>query len=196
MSAALAAQAGLMLWSYRNPVLLIAGVILGLPLVLSALVAVVFAPLAASGHELVDPLPAARLTQPFGCTDLELEPWSVGCPGHHFHSGIDLGAPAGTPVLAASAGVVMVGKDPRGYGTFVVVRRDDEVSTFYGHLSAVLVESGDYVGAGEVIGETGSSGNSTGPHLHFEVRVGGEPVDPLPMLPARRTVGGGAVPPL
>jgi len=195
VSAALAVQAGLTLWSYRKPILLIAGVILGLPLVLSALVAVVFAPLPGSDRELADPLRAARLTQPFGCTGLELEPWSVGCPSHHFHSGIDLGAPVGSLVRAASPGVVKVGQDPRGYGTFVVVRRDAEFSTLYGHLSAVLVESGEYVGAGEVLGETGSSGNSTGPHLHFEVRVAGEPVDPLPMLAARIAAGGGAAPP-
>jgi len=192
VSPALAVQAGLTLWSYRKPILLIAGVVLGAPLVLIALLALVFAPLPSPDHVLADPLPAAPLTQGFGCTSLELEPWSVGCATRHFHSGIDLAAPLGCPVLAASPGVVMVGRDPHGYGMFVVIRRDGELSTLYGHLSVVLVESGDYVGAGDVIGHTGSTGNSTGPHLHFEVRVGGQPVDPLPMLPARPTVGGGA----
>lgn len=192
MNPVLVAKAGLTLWSYRKPILLIAGVVLGVPLVLSGLLALVLAPLPSADHVLADPLPAALLTQPFGCTSLELEPWSGGCSTHHFHSGIDLAAPLGCPVLAASPGVAMVGRDPHGYGMFIVIRRDGELSTLYGHLSVVLVESGDYVGVGDVIGHTGSTGNSTGPHLHFEVRVAGQPVDPLPMLPARWTAGGGA----
>lgn len=195
MSPVLAVQAGLTIWSYRKPILLIAGVVLAVPLVLIGLLAMVLAPSPSPDHLLADPLPAALLTQPFGCTSHQFEPWSLGCPTHHFHSGIDLGAPLGCPVLAASPGVVMAGRDPHGYGMFVVIRRDSEFSTLYGHLSVVLVESGDYVGAGDVIGQTGSTGNSTGPHLHFEVRVAGQPVDPLPMLPARWTVGGGARPP-
>lgn len=193
MSAALAAQAGLTLWSYRKPLLLLGGMVLAVPLLLSDVVAAVFATL--PGGVLTDPLPGAPMTQPFGCTALDREPWSAICATHHVHTGIDLGAPEGSSVLAASSGVATVGNDPIGYGIFVVVRRDDLVSTIYGHLSRTLVESGDAVAAGQLIGEIGSTGNSTGPHLHFEVRVAGQPVDPLPMLAPRVGAGGDVTPP-
>jgi murein DD-endopeptidase MepM/ murein hydrolase activator NlpD len=194
MSPALAAQAGLTIWSYRKPILLLAGIVVAIPLLLAALVAAVFASLAGAGQPQADPLPAAVVTQSFGCTSLEQEPWSATCPSHHFHSGIDLAAPQGTPVHAASSGVVKVGHDRTGYGLFIVVRGDDGLSTLYGHLSRVEVESGDTVAAGDVIGEVGSTGNSTGPHLHFEVRVAGRPVDPLPMLARHLVAGGDAAP--
>ncbi len=194
MSAAIAVQAGLTLWSYRKPILLLVGVVLAGPLLLASLVAALFASLAGAGQPQADPLPAAVVTQPFGCTTLELEPWSASCPSHHFHSGIDLAAPQGSPVHAASSGVVKVGNDRTGYGLFIVVRGDDGLSTLYGHLSLVDVESGDAVAAGDVIGGVGSTGNSTGPHLHFEVRVAGRPVDPWPMLAHHPVAGGDATP--
>jgi murein DD-endopeptidase MepM/ murein hydrolase activator NlpD len=98
----------------------------------------------------------------------------------------------GTPVYAASEGVARVDDNPDGYGLFVIVRRDDQLSTVYGHLSLVLVNSGDTIAAGQLIAETGSSGRSTGPHLHFEVRVGGAPVDPLPLVGPHLSAGGDA----
>ncbi len=192
MSAVLAVQAGLTLWSYRKPLLAAAGLVLALPLLLILLVAGMFAPLPQPGQLLWDPLPGALVTQPFGCSDLGLEPWSSTCPSHHFHSGVDLGAAEGTPVYAASAGVATVDDNPDGYGLFVIIRRDDQLSTLYGHLSLVLVESGDAIAAGQAIAETGSSGRTTGPHLHFEVRVAGTPVDPLPMVGPHLSAGGDA----
>jgi murein DD-endopeptidase MepM/ murein hydrolase activator NlpD len=192
VSATLAVQAGLTLWSFRKPLLTAAALVLALPLVLIMLVAGMFGPSPEPGALLSDPLPGAPVTQPFGCSDLGLEPWSFTCPSHHFHSGVDLGAAEGTPVYAASAGVAKVDDNPDGYGLFIVVRRDDQLSTVYGHLALVLVESGDSVAGGQVIAETGSSGRSTGPHLHFEVWVAGAPVDPLPMLGQHLSAGGDA----
>src|SRR5207245_1555950 len=82
--------------------------VLVLHLLLIMLLAGMFAPLPEPGQVLFDPLPGALVTQPFGCSDLDLEPWSFTCPSHHFHSGVDLEAAEGTPVYAASAGVAMV----------------------------------------------------------------------------------------
>ncbi|HIK30182.1 MAG TPA: M23 family metallopeptidase [Oscillatoriales cyanobacterium M59_W2019_021] len=91
--------------------------------------------------------------------------------GSRFHSGTDLGAPAGTPVVAALAGQVSVANFLGGYGLAVVLQHEKATKeTLYGHLSEILVKPGDEVKQGEVIGLVGSTGLSTGPHLHFEVR--------------------------
>jgi murein DD-endopeptidase MepM/ murein hydrolase activator NlpD len=124
------------------------------------------------------------LSQPYGCTAFLLEPAAAWCATGHFHGGIDMAASMGTPVFAAAGGVVHVGQSPAGYGLYVLVDRGDDVATLYGHLSAVDVTEGALVTAGDRIGEVGSSGFSTGPHLHFEVRRAGRPVDPQPLLPA------------
>ena len=124
----------------------------------------------------------ARETQGFGCTALELEPPDPDCPTGHRHDGIDLAAPEGSPVRAAAAGTATVVDTAGGYGLHVLLRHDPILSTLYGHLSAALVKSGDSVAAGAPIGLVGSTGLSTGPHLHFEVRRGGSPVDPVPYL--------------
>jgi hypothetical protein len=97
------------------------------------------------------------------------------------HTGIDIPAPAGTPVVAVAGGVAEV-LTRTGYGLYVVVR-GVHADYYYAHLSrARVVKSGDTVFPGQVIGEVGSTGDSTGPHLHFEVRIGGQPVDPLAVL--------------
>jgi murein DD-endopeptidase MepM/ murein hydrolase activator NlpD len=132
----------------------------------------------------------ATLTQPFGCTSLEIEPWSSACPDHHFHSGVDLAAPLDTPVYAASSGLVSLRREPGGYGLYILVTRDPQLSTLYGHLDWPLVQAGDVVAAGQAIALMGSTGNSTGPHLHFEVRIAGVPVDPLPLLNDLKGGGG------
>jgi murein DD-endopeptidase MepM/ murein hydrolase activator NlpD len=149
------------------------------------------AQLDALAGRLVPPVGEATLTQPFGCSPFLLEPWSDQCPGRHFHSGIDLAAPIGSSIFAANEGTVSAGEDPSGYGLYLIVVRDSALSTLYGHLSARLVRGGETVSAGQPIGLMGSSGNSTGPHLHFEVRIRGLPVDPRPLLP-RGPWGGGA----
>lgn len=87
------------------------------------------------------------------------------------HTGTDLGAPFGTPVIAAYSGRVTVSDFVGGYGLTVVLRHDEQTAeTLYGHLSEIFVQPGDYIEQGEVIGRVGSTGNSTGPHLHFELR--------------------------
>jgi murein DD-endopeptidase MepM/ murein hydrolase activator NlpD len=88
-----------------------------------------------------------------------------------FHAGTDLGAPSGTPVLAADAGQVSVAVVMGGYGlTVILSHKQDTVQTLYAHLSEILVQPGDRVKQGAVIGRVGSTGNSTGPHLHFEMQ--------------------------
>jgi murein DD-endopeptidase MepM/ murein hydrolase activator NlpD len=88
-----------------------------------------------------------------------------------FHSGIDLGAPHGSPVLASASGKVKFAGSKGGYGLTVMVEHGEgSVETLYGHLSEILVASGTWVEAGQIIGKVGSTGLSTGPHLHFEIR--------------------------
>jgi murein DD-endopeptidase MepM/ murein hydrolase activator NlpD len=98
------------------------------------------------------------------------------------HAGIDIGVGFGTPIRAAAAGTVIHAGWLGGYGNLVVIDHGGGLSTAYGHQQAIYVTTGKAVAQGEVIGEVGSTGNSTGPHLHFEVRVGGSPVDPLGYL--------------
>ena len=98
------------------------------------------------------------------------------------HHGVDLVAAAGTPVMAAARGVVVWRGNKLGYGNCIVIRHGTHLSTIYGHLSHIGVDTGQSVSKGEVIGLSGSTGFSTGPHLHFEVRNNGTPVNPLPLL--------------
>ena len=127
-------------------------------------------------------VPGAVMTQPFGCSNLVLEPFDPYCPSRHIHTGVDLAAKAGTPVHAAGSGVVSVGFDPSGAGLYVAVMVDSRVRELYCHLSVALVVGAQHVAAGQVIGDVGSTGLSTGPHLHFEVQVDGRAVDPIVWL--------------
>jgi murein DD-endopeptidase MepM/ murein hydrolase activator NlpD len=97
------------------------------------------------------------------------------------HEGIDIGVPCGTPIHAAASGTVIYSGWMDGYGNFVVIDHGNGLATAYGHQSAIYV-SGGSVSQGQSIGAVGSTGNSTGCHLHFEVRVNGTPVDPLGYL--------------
>ncbi|HYW27255.1 MAG TPA: peptidoglycan DD-metalloendopeptidase family protein [Terriglobales bacterium] len=125
------------------------------------------------------------ITQQFGCTDFLLEPYDPNCPTLHFHSGIDIGAPFGTVVGAADNGVVsLVNFDCCvGYGNYVVITHGNGYSTLYGHLSAINVSVNQPVQRGQQIGAEGSTGFSTGPHLHFEIRLNGAYQNPLSYLP-------------
>ncbi len=99
------------------------------------------------------------------------------------HDGIDLSAPEGTLVRAAAAGEVIYTGNQSGYGTIVILRHAGSLITLYAHNSAVLVKDGDRVDAGTPIAKVGQTGRTTGPHLHFEVREGTRPRDPLGYLP-------------
>jgi len=122
------------------------------------------------------------ITQGFGPTNFALEP-PLG-PFKHFHTGIDLSAPLGTPVMAAADGVVVaVGHGGLGYGNYVVIAHGGGIATLYGHLLATRASVGQVVVRGQVIGLEGSTGFSTGPHVHFELRVNDLVTDPMPYLP-------------
>jgi len=95
------------------------------------------------------------------------------------HAGIDLPGHMGSRVLATGAGIVRIAGWVRGYGNLVEIEHSGGVTTRYGHLERVRVRPSEHVEQGELIGDMGSTGRSTGPHLHYEVRVDGVPVDPL-----------------
>ena len=118
------------------------------------------------------PLRSVRLTSGFGQRHHPI----LG--GTRFHAGIDLSAASGTPVYATAAGRVQSAGYAGGYGIMVAIAHPGSTQTRYAHLSALAVRAGDSVSQGEVIGYVGSTGRSTGPHLHYEMRVGGRPVDP------------------
>jgi murein DD-endopeptidase MepM/ murein hydrolase activator NlpD len=131
------------------------------------------------------------ITQGFGCTSYPFEPYDPTCPSHHFHSGIDISTDYGTPVHASDGGIVhnftmgcTWGGGLCGYGRYVVMVHAGGFVTLYGHLSSWAVGDGVQVDKDTVIGYEGSTGNSTGPHLHFEIDLAGMPVDPLAYLPA------------
>jgi murein DD-endopeptidase MepM/ murein hydrolase activator NlpD len=133
-------------------------------------------------YRFIWPEPAAQISQPFGPTQLWFEPAYGAYP--HFHTGIDMVEPFGSPVYAADDGVVaLVGASSSGYGNYVVIAHTGGLDTLYGHLATALVKVGDAVMQGQPVGMEGSTGNSTGAHLHFELRINQKPVDPAPYLP-------------
>lgn len=130
----------------------------------------------AAGGLLVLPIPTARLSSSFGP---RIHPIFGSA---RLHAGMDLAAPTGTPIGAAGLGTVVTAGVLGGYGNAVVLDHGGGLSTLYAHQSALAVTVGQVVEPGQVVGLVGSTGNSTGPHLHFEVRVFGTPVDPLTYL--------------
>jgi murein DD-endopeptidase MepM/ murein hydrolase activator NlpD len=104
------------------------------------------------------------------------------------HAGTDFAAAIGTPVYATADGVVTHAGWSSGYGRLIKIRHANGIETRYGHLNAVRVSVGERVSRGERIGDMGNSGRSTGPHLHYEVRVNGEPVNPMTFIRAGRNV--------
>jgi murein DD-endopeptidase MepM/ murein hydrolase activator NlpD len=134
-----------------------------------------------SGLILSWPMAGGRVTQPFGPSDLLLEP-PYGKYAH-FHTGIDIAAPFGTTVTAAAPGVIVaVGHSAIGYGNYVVIGHGGGIMTLYGHLLETDVTVGATVARGQRIGLEGSTGWSTGPHVHFELRVNDSVIDPAPYL--------------
>jgi murein DD-endopeptidase MepM/ murein hydrolase activator NlpD len=145
-------------------------------------------PVLTSTGKLLVPIPHATITQGFGPTSFTFEAAYAGFA--HFHTGIDLAVPLGTPVFAAADGVVVLAGSMTdasgalvGYGNYIVIQHDAGLKTLYGHLLAIGVKEGQVVKRGQLIGLVGSTGNSTGPHTHFEVRIDNSPVDPLQLLP-------------
>ena len=132
------------------------------------------------------PMVKFQITQPFGPSNVALEP-AFG-PYKHFHTGIDIAAPLGTAVMAAADGIVVaVGHSNFGYGTYIVIAHGGGIATLYGHLLQTNANVGDRVVRGDVIGLEGSTGFSTGPHVHFELRINDQAVDPMPYLPVPGT---------
>jgi len=100
------------------------------------------------------------------------------------HQGVDLAAPSGTPVYATADGLVGMAQYYSSYGNYVQLEHGGELQTRYAHLTSYTVRPGDMVRKGDLIGYVGSTGRSTGPHLHYEVRVAGQAVDPRPYMVA------------
>ncbi|HMO68273.1 MAG TPA: M23 family metallopeptidase [Novosphingobium sp.] len=98
------------------------------------------------------------------------------------HNGVDLAAPTGTPIYAAADGTVSKVEWFSSYGLYVALEHGGEIQTRYGHMSRINVQPGQQVRKGDVIGFVGSTGRSTGPHLHYEVRIAGAPVNPIPYM--------------
>jgi murein DD-endopeptidase MepM/ murein hydrolase activator NlpD len=108
--------------------------------------------------------------------------------GNRLHRGIDLAAPRGTPIFATADGVVTSAKFESGYGNTVRIQHDFGFETVYAHQSKILVRPGQQVSRGARIGDMGSTGRSTGVHLHYEVHLRGQPVNPMTYLEAARNV--------
>ena len=122
------------------------------------------------------PLDSAKLTSEYGMRTHPV----LG--GRRQHKGIDLASPTGTPIYATADGVVSKAEWFGGYGNYIQIEHGAELETRYGHLSQYAVVTGQRVSKGDLIGYVGSTGRSTGPHLHYEVRVAGEAVNPTPYM--------------
>jgi murein DD-endopeptidase MepM/ murein hydrolase activator NlpD len=122
------------------------------------------------------PVDGVRLTSDFG---MRFHP-VLG--GRRAHKGVDLAGPVGTPVRATADGVVSRADWFSSYGLYISLEHGGEIQTRYGHLSRLNVASGQAVKKGDVIGYVGSTGRSTGPHLHYEVRIAGQAVSPVPYM--------------
>jgi len=98
------------------------------------------------------------------------------------HNGIDMAGPTGTPIYATADGIVGRAQWVSGYGKYIEINHGNGIQTRYGHLSSIKVTANGRVKAGDLIGLMGSTGRSTGPHLHYEVRIAGKPVNPIPFM--------------
>ena len=138
-------------------------------------------------YPLIWPLQQGTITLVFGPCSQAFEPPGFGYP--HFHTGVDIAYNQGTPILAADDGIVVAADSSLlngqlvGYGNYIIVAHRNNFFSLYGHLLGFQVKAGDGVHQGQLIGYEGSTGNSTGPHVHFEYRYGGQPTNPLPYLP-------------
>ena len=99
------------------------------------------------------------------------------------HDGVDLVAPVGAPIRAIAEGTVVFADPYKGYGNLVVIKHPNGMTSHYGHCRTIKVSPGRHIKAGEIIASLGSTGSSTGPHLHLELRLNGRPLDPLKIIP-------------
>jgi murein DD-endopeptidase MepM/ murein hydrolase activator NlpD len=136
--------------------------------------AVSFAP-SASGY--VYPVMAPRLSSNYGMRIHPIRRFSQQ------HTGIDLAAPIGSPIRAIAAGTVVFADPYAGFGNLVVIKHNSRLTSHYAHCDKIKIRPGQRVKAGQIISYVGSSGLSTGPHLHFEIRVDGEPRNPESYIP-------------
>lgn len=122
------------------------------------------------------PLDGATLTSSFGMRTHPV----LG--GRRAHKGIDLAAPTGTPVYATADGLVQMAQWYSSYGNYIQIGHGNDMETRYAHLSRIVAAEGAWVKKGDLIGYVGSTGRSTGPHLHYEVRISGMAVNPIPYM--------------
>lgn len=122
------------------------------------------------------PLENASLTSSFGMRTHPV----LG--GRRAHKGIDLAAPTGTPVYATADGLVQMAQWYSSYGNYIQIGHGNDMETRYAHLSRIVATEGSWVKKGDLIGYVGSTGRSTGPHLHYEIRIAGVAVDPIPYM--------------
>jgi len=122
------------------------------------------------------PVEGVALTSDYGMR------WHPVLGGHRQHKGVDLAGPIGTPVHATADGVISRADWFSSYGLFVSVEHGGDIQTRYGHMSRLNVAAGQHVHKGDVIGFIGTTGRSTGPHLHYEVRIAGNAVNPIPYM--------------
>jgi len=134
------------------------------------------APIAAVSVPSRMPLESAMLTSDYGMRTHPV----LG--GRRNHKGVDLAQPTGTPVYATADGVVSMAERFSSYGNYIQIEHGGEIQTRYAHLSGYAVAAGQQVTKGQLIGFVGSTGRSTGPHLHYEVRIAGDAVDPRPYM--------------
>jgi murein DD-endopeptidase MepM/ murein hydrolase activator NlpD len=133
-----------------------------------------------------DPLESDTMTSSFGMREHPI----LG--GRRAHTGVDLAAPVGTPIHATADGVVSKAAWFGGYGLYISIEHGGELQTRYGHMSRLNVAEGQTVHKGDVIGFVGTTGRSTGPHLHYEVRVDGQAVNPVPYMQGDRLAAAAA----
>lgn len=131
-----------------------------------------------------EPIPGAYMGSPFG---RRIDPFTGRTA---YHTGLDFQARTGTPILAAAGGVVVTTQNHAGYGKMVEVDHGNNLMTRYAHASSISVKKGDLVKRGEEVAKVGSTGRSTGPHLHFEVLLNGVRKDPMPFLRAGKELRG------
>jgi murein DD-endopeptidase MepM/ murein hydrolase activator NlpD len=123
------------------------------------------------------------ISQYFGCTSYPFEAYDPGCPyPHRFHSGLDIAAAWGTPIVAGDTGIAHPFFSSYGCGNHVIIVHGNGWTSLYCHMSSLGVADGQVVGRGQYIGNEGSTGNSSGPHLHFQIELNGVPRDPIQYL--------------